>query len=129
MGIKCTESRTQKTLSLKDYDTYVQENDMLSRERASVFTQVSTDPKCEMLPGFVFKGKGVRASVSPPENMIAQWAEKCSYRLEQMIKTIEHLPNRHHIFSQKNYAIYVLDDYAVHLMPELRSALLERGHI
>ena len=46
-----------------------------------------------------------------------------------MIKTIEHLPNRHHIFSQKNYAIYVLDDYAVHLMPELRSALLKRGYI
>ena len=33
------------------------------------------------------------------------------------------------MFSQKNYAIYVLDDYAVHLMDQVRTALLKRGYI
>ena len=32
-------------------------------------------------------------------------------------------------FTQKAFAIYVLDDYAVHLMPEIRKALYERGYI
>ena len=32
------------------------------------------------------------------------------------------------MFTQKNYAIYVLEDYSVHLMPEVRSALLKRGY-
>ena len=30
---------------------------------------------------------------------------------------------------KKDYAIYVLDDYAVHLMPEVKQALLDRGYI
>ena len=29
----------------------------------------------------------------------------------------------------KEYAIYVLDDYAVHLMPEIREAFLKKGYI
>ena len=44
-----------------------------------------------------------------------------------MLKTIEHLPNR--ILQFKGYAIYVLDDYAVHLQDEIRAALLTRGYI
>ena len=30
---------------------------------------------------------------------------------------------------KKDYCIYVLDNYAVHLMPEIRKALLDRGYI
>ena len=45
-----------------------------------------------------------------------------------MLKTISHLPNRFNPFTQ-NYAIYVIDDYAVHLMPEIRKALFQRGYI
>lgn len=33
------------------------------------------------------------------------------------------------LFTQKNFSIYVLDDYAVHLMPKVRKALYERGYI
>ena len=46
-----------------------------------------------------------------------------------MLKTIGNLPNRFNPFTQKNFAIYVLDDYAVHLMPEVRKALYNRGYI
>ena len=31
------------------------------------------------------------------------------------------------MFTEKGYAIYVLDDYFVHLMPEVRQALLKDG--
>ena len=46
-----------------------------------------------------------------------------------MVKTIGNLPNCFNPFTQKNFAIYVLDDYAVHLMPEVWKALYERGCI
>ena len=46
-----------------------------------------------------------------------------------MLKTIKSLPNRFHLLTQKRFAIYVIDDYAAHLMPEIRKALYERGYI
>ena len=42
---------------------------------------------------------------------------------------MKNLPNRFNPFMQKNFAIYVLDDFAVHLMPEVRKALYEGGYI
>ena len=39
-----------------------------------------------------------------------------------MLYTISNLPNRFNIFTPKNYAIYVLDDYSVHIMPEIKEA-------
>ena len=31
------------------------------------------------------------------------------------------------MFTKKGYAIYVLDDYSIYLMPEVRQALLKKG--
>ena len=70
---------------------------------------------------------GTRTKVAVVDNVRYQWSPSGSYRLEHMLKTISNLPNRFHLFSQKNYAIYVIDDYAVHLMPEVRKALYQRG--
>ena len=67
--------------------------------------------------------------MNPPPNIKCQWSEKGSYRLEQMLETINNLPNRSHPWMKKDYAIYVLDDFAVHLMPEIRKALQKRGYI
>ena len=78
----------------------------------------------------MFKGTGKRPpKLTPPPGSHYQWAVKGSYRLEQLMETIKHLPNRFNIFSHANFAIYVLDDYAVHLMPEVRQALWNRGYI
>ena len=75
-------------------------------------------------------GTGKRTKLNPPENVHVQWAEKGSYQLEHMLETISHLPNRNtNMFTQKDYEIYILDNYAVHLQPEIRKALLERGYI
>ena len=46
-----------------------------------------------------------------------------------MLKTISNLPNRFNPFTQKDFAIYVLDDYAVHLMPEIQKAYYQRGYV
>ena len=37
--------------------------------------------------------------------------------------------NRFSMFTEKGFAIYALDDYAVHLMPEIRQALFQKGYI
>ncbi len=129
MPLHRNESSSQKTLSLKGQQTFVKENYMLSRERVTVYTQVSTDPKYQPKPEFVFKGKGTKTKLQVPAGMHAQWAPKGSYRLENMLETIKHLPNLANPFSCKDYAVYVLDDYSVHITQEVRRALLARGYI
>ena len=102
---------------------------MLSRERVTVFTQVTNKESIKLDPEFVFKGKGTRTKVSVPDSVKYQWSPSGSYRIDQMLETISHLPNRYNPFTQKDFAIYVLDDYAVHLIPEVRKALYLRGYI
>ena len=71
--------------------------------------------------------------MSPPPGVHAQWSTSGSYQLEHMLETISHLPNRcttpFSRQSSKNFAIYRLDNYCVHLMPEVRKALLKRGYV
>ena len=42
---------------------------------------------------------------------------------------IEKLPNRFNLFTEQSFAIYVLDDYSVHLMPKVRQGLFKKGYI
>ena len=46
-----------------------------------------------------------------------------------MLVTNRNLPNRFNMFSNSGYTIYVLYDYSVHLMPEIRDTLWKRGYI
>ena len=119
-------------MNFKNEDVFVKENYHLSRERITVLTQVSSDESIKLATEFVLKGKenSKRIKVNPPEGAHCQFAEKGSYRLSQMLETIRHLPNRCDIFKNvKTFAIYVLDDYAVHLMKEVKDELLKRGYI
>ena len=102
---------------------------MLSRQHITCFTTVSSSPEMNIFPEFVFKGKGIRTKINSPRNVHYQWLPSGSYRLQHILKTISHLPSRYHIFSKKDYAICVLDNYAVHLMPEVCCSLFERGYI
>ena len=49
--------------------------------------------------------------------------------LEHMLAMIGNLPNRHNVYNYKKCAIYALDDYSVHLDPQIRKALFKRGYI
>ena len=42
---------------------------------------------------------------------------------------IKQLPNRFNMFTENGYVIYVLGDYSVHLMPQVREALLKNGYV
>ena len=121
MSLHRNKSSTQKTLNFVDMDAYVKENYNLSRERVTVFTQIYAE--------FAFKGKGTRNKLDPPDGIKFNWAPRGSYRLDQMLKTISNLPNKFNIFTPKNYAVYVLDDYSMHLMPEVKEAFLKRGYV
>ena len=59
MPLHRNESCSQKTLNLKNQDVFVKENYMLSRERITFFSQISTDENMELGMEFVFKGKGI----------------------------------------------------------------------
>ena len=128
MPLSRNESAQEKSMSFKGEDTFVKQNHKLSRERVTVFTQVASVSNVNLKSEFVFEDKGVRAKVLAVDNIKYQWSPSGSYRLEHMVKTIGNLPNRFSPFTQKNLAIYVLDDYAVHLMPEVRKAPYERDN-
>ena len=66
MPIHRNESAGQKTLSLKSEETFGKKNYMLSRERV---TQLCSDPKVDLKPEFLFKGKGTRTHLTPPEGV------------------------------------------------------------
>ena len=129
MPLRRNENASQKTLAFNGLDTYVKENYMLSRERVTVFTQTSSDSSIDLKPEFVFKGKGTRTKLNPPSGIKFQWSESGSYRIDQLKQTIMNLPNRFNPFTCKDFAIYVLDDYAAHLMPEVRKFLWEHGYV
>ena len=95
---------------LKKFTRWLERERERERERVIVYTQVANDSSIKLLPEFVFKGKGTRPKVNASENMHYQWASKGYYLLEQMLKTISHLPNRFNMLMPKNYEIYVLDD-------------------
>ena len=93
------------------------------------FTQLCSDPKVSLLPEFVFKGKGTRTHLVTPEGGNYQWAPKGSYRTERLLKIIKKLPDRFNMSTVKGFAIYVLSDYVVHLMPENQEILFRKGYI
>ena len=127
MPLHRNESSQQKTMTFENEDAFVKENHSLSRERVTVFTKVSSTKDISLRHEFIFKGKGAETKIDVT-NVKYQWSPSGSYRLEHTLKTIKSLPNRFNPFTQKGFAIYV-DDYAVHLMPEIRKALYERGYI
>ena len=73
--------------------TFVKENHMLSRERTTVFTQVSSDPAININHEFEFTGKGSRTKLTLDGNVKYQWSVSGSYPEENMLKIISNLPS------------------------------------
>ena len=76
MPLHRNKSLFQKTLNFTGMDTYVKENYNLFRERVTIFTQVSSDPDLTLKPEFVFKRKGTRTSLHPPDGIKYNCASK-----------------------------------------------------
>ena len=99
MPLHRNETSQQKTMAFKNKDAFVKENHSLSRERVTVFTQVSSTKDISLKPEFVFKGQGPRTKIDAT-NVNYQWSPSGSYRLEHMLKTIKNLPDRFNSFTQ-----------------------------
>ena len=125
------ESSTQKMLNFRGREHYcfVKENHNLSRERCTVMTVVSSKKELKPPPlEFVFKGKGQRVTLNPPNKVKFQWAEKGSYRIKQMLEYINRLPTIPAAFYPERRVIFTLDDYSAHLPPEIETALFKKGY-
>ena len=120
---------SQKTLAFKGLDTFVKENYMLSPERATVFTKTSSNSSIDLKPEFSFKGKGKRTKLNSPSSIKVQWSESDSYRIDQLKQTIMNLPNRFNPFMCNDFVICVLDNYALHIMLEVKKLLWERSYV
>ena len=80
------ESASQRILNFTGLDTYVKENYSLAWEWVNVYTQVANDSSIQLLPEFVFKGKGASTNVNAPKNKRYQWAPKGSYLSSTCLK-------------------------------------------
>ena len=84
MPLHRNESGSRKTMSFKNLDAYVKENYSLTRERATVYTQVSSDLTINLIPEFIFKGKGTHMKLNASNGAIVDhtaWSI-CSTQLE-----------------------------------------------
>ena len=81
------------------------------------------------LPKFVFKGKGTGIKLNHPKGIESQWAPEGSYWVNIMPDMITNLPNRHNLFMESNYTLYVLDNYSVHITNEVRKSLMAKGYL
>ena len=95
----------------------------------TAFTQLVSEEPYHLPSEFVFKGKGKGTKLDPPPGVHFQWAEKGSYRVENMLETIKHLPNKANPFTCKNCDIYVLDNYSVHCTEDIKNALFAKGYV
>ena len=133
MGIRChctaMKTRPRKHIAIQKVGCLCRRKLYAFSERATVFTQTSSDSSIDLKPDFVFKGKGTRTKLNPPSGIKLQWSESGSYRIDQLKQAIMNLPNRFNPFTCKDFAIYVLHDYAVHLMPEVRKLHWKRCYV
>ena len=75
---------------------------------------------------------GKRIKLDTPHNANVYWSRSGSYNKDIMMETIKNLPDRSNLnifCKEKGFAVYVLDDFAVHLMDEVQNALLKKGYI
>ena len=73
MPLHRNEISQQKTITFKNEDAFVKENHSLSRERVTVFTQVSSTKDISLRPEFIFKGKETRTKIDVT-NVNYQWS-------------------------------------------------------
>ena len=113
------ESGSQKSLNFSESDQscFVKENHHLTQERSTVMTITFSSNAIKTPLEFVFKGKGIRVKVNPPNRATAQWSDKGSYRIEHVLKYIESLPTIPIHFAPEKRQIFTLDDYSAHLVP------------
>eukprot|EP00973_Karenia_brevis_P039834 5498637-Karenia_brevis.AAC.1 len=86
---------------------------------------VSSNPKASppAFPEILFKGTGKKIKVKMPAGLTLQWAEKGSYKEENMLQYIkENLRRAEPVTDSTPWRVLVLDKYAGHITPGLQAA-------
>ena len=132
MPLHHKKSGSQKSINFSgsNQSCFVNENHHFTWERSTVMTIASSSNaiKTPCLE-FVFKGKGTRVKVNPPERATPQWSDKDSYRVQHVLKYIESLLTIPIHFAPEKCCIFILDDYSAHLVPEVEEAFLKKGYL
>ena len=74
------------------HKTFAKENNLLSRERDTAFTQVCKGKDMKQILQFVFNGTGTGLH-SARSGIKYRWAAERFYRLDQLLVTKRNLPN------------------------------------
>ena len=77
MPFHSNQSSQQKTMTFKNEDAFVIENQSFSREQVTLFIQVSSIKDISLRPEFIFKGKKINVT-----NVNYQWSPSRSYHLK-----------------------------------------------
>ena len=92
MPLHRSEQTSRTTMNFAGVETYVKEDYMLSRERVTVYTQISSQADAPTpAPDFVFKVMGQRVKLNPPPGVHIQWIPSVTFRLEHIKQTLSHL--------------------------------------
>ena len=102
---------------------------MISRERVTFLPNFAAIWKSIWNQNLYPKAKVVEQISFPSQGVNYQLVSMGSYRIERILSRIKQLPNRFNMFTGKGFAIYVLDDYSIHVMPEFRQTLFKKGYI
>ena len=73
--------------------------------------------------------KGTRTHLTLPKGVHYQWAPKGSYRIDQILGVVDKLLNRFNMFTENSFAIYVLNNYSAHLMPQVPQVLFKKVYV
>ena len=78
----------------------------------------------------LFKGIGtnIMKKLNPPKDISVQFSPKGSYREDNLIAFIKSLPNIR-FKSPEGAAIFLLDNYSVHLSKNVKAVLIHKGYI
>ena len=109
------------------HKTFAKENNWLSRERDTAFTQVCKGKDMKQILQFVFNGTEQAFIHSVRSGIKYRWAAERFYRLDQLLVTKRNLPNWTNILSHLGCTNFVFNKYLILVMPEVRKALWKKS--
>ena len=119
-------SASQKTLSLKSEEVFVKENYSFQEKELLASHSFVVTRKLNWNQNLSSKLNVHEHTSLLQKTYIINGLQKYLTELSRFL-LIDKLPNRFNMLTEQSFAINVLDDYSVHLMPEFRQALLKKG--
>ena len=119
------------TLAMKGSKSVrVKENHQATRERFTYMTVADSQDDSDCSGACLFKapggGSAMRRTLHVPPNMLLQFQEKGSYRLQDVLEFLEWLLPT--VDKVEDSQLIVLDWYSAHLDPDVKTLVERKGH-